>query len=229
MAKRDWQWNEMQQVGTDYTSIEEVERYDRRMGEFRDVEAEHAAILRELDLPRGAGVLDLGCGTGRFVRAAARAGLQAAAVDVSPVMLEYARTQAEREGLKIDFRHAGFLTMDFAPGSFDAAVSGAALHHLPDTWKAVALRNVRKTLKPNGAFILRDVVFSFSADGHGACFDAFVESCTETMRPAAARHIAREYSTQDWIMRGLLERAGFRIACEREERPSFRSFLCRCA
>lgn len=40
-----WQWNEMQQVGTDYANVAEVERYEQRMGEFRNLPAEDAAIL----------------------------------------------------------------------------------------------------------------------------------------------------------------------------------------
>ena len=31
-----WQWDEIRQVGTDYTDMAEIARYDRRMGEFRD-------------------------------------------------------------------------------------------------------------------------------------------------------------------------------------------------
>ena len=40
-----WQWNEIQHVGTDFADAAEVERYERRMGEFRDLAAEDAAIL----------------------------------------------------------------------------------------------------------------------------------------------------------------------------------------
>lgn len=66
----EWQWNEMQQVGTDYTDLAEVERYDQRMGSFRDVEKENRTMLEMLNLPTGSSVLEVGCGTGRFARAA---------------------------------------------------------------------------------------------------------------------------------------------------------------
>ena len=32
-----WQWDEKQQIGTDYENVTEVEAYDRRMREVRDV------------------------------------------------------------------------------------------------------------------------------------------------------------------------------------------------
>lgn len=208
-----WQWNEMQQVGTDYTDMAEVERYEQRMGQFRDIVAEDAAILAQLALPEGARILEIGTGTGHFARAAAKAGYRVTAVDVSPVMLQYAQSRAKADGLADlqRFHHAGFLTLSFEPATFDAAASVAALHHLPDTWKAVALANIHRVLRPGGRFILRDVVFSWEGSNAAACFDAFVDSCPDNMRKQAARHIAREYSTLDWIMRGLLERSGFAI------------------
>ena len=207
-----WEWDEIRQVGTDYADVAEVERYDRRMGEFRDFAAEDASILEELALPGPGRVLEIGTGTGHFARAAAKAGHRVTAVDVSAVMLEYAASRARAERLRgVEFRRAGFLTFPGEPGSFDAAVSVAALHHLPDLWKAVALRNVHRALRPGGRFVLRDVIFSWIGDGHPACFESFIGSFPESTRGGAVVHAAREYSTLDWIMEGLLRRSGFRI------------------
>jgi cyclopropane fatty-acyl-phospholipid synthase-like methyltransferase len=223
----EWQWNEIQQVGTDYTDVAEVQRYDRRMQQFRDLAAEDKAILAELNLPQRASVLEIGTGTGHFARTAARAGCTVTALDVSAVMLEYAASRARTENLTtIDFRHAGFLTFVCPPASFDAAVSVAVLHHLPDVWKAVALRGVHESLKPGGRFLLRDVVFSWEAGNHAAAFDEFVNSLPEGMRTEAVRHIAKEYSTLDWIMEGLLERAGFKVLRTERTRASFVQYLC---
>lgn len=218
----------MQQVGTDYADLAEVEVYDNRMGTFRDVDAENREMLDALRLPPGASVLEIGCGTGRFARAAAAAGLAATAADVSPIMLEFVRKKAVDDALPpIATQHAGFLTMQFDAASFDAVVSGAALHHLPDQWKFVALRNVARVLRPGGQFILRDVVFTLGeSDSPEACFERFVTSLPN-MRVAAARHSAREFSTYDWIMDGLLERAGFGILSKRVLQESFIVYHCR--
>lgn len=224
----DWQWNELQQVGTDYTDLKEVEIYDQRMGNFRNVDRENGDMLEMLDLPAEASVLEIGCGTGRFAIAAAQAGLEVTAVDVSEIMLEYVTQKTGTLGLpKITTQHAGFITMDFPAGCFDAAVSGAALHHLPDAWKFVALLNIARVLKPGGQFILRDVVFSLEENETPAdCFERF-SSAFPNMRKEPARHVAKEFSTYDWIMKGLLERAGFEIKTQTKyEEVSFCVYHC---
>lgn len=212
MSVPQWQWDEMQQVGTDFADPREVAAYDERMATFRDVDAENRRRLEMLDLPPGAALLDVGSGTGAFARAAARAGVRVCAVDVSAAMLTYLAERAAAEGLRgITTQHAGFLTMDFPPAGFDAVVSWAALHHLPDAWKLVALRRIARVLRPGGQLLLGDVVFS-PAPGEApeSCFERFVAS-VPTMRDGAVGHVAREFSTYDWILEGLLERAGFEI------------------
>jgi putative AdoMet-dependent methyltransferase len=228
MQQPPWYWNEMQQVGTDYASTAEVEAYDRRMATIRDVDSENQAILATLALAPGASLLEIGCGTGRFARMAASQGYAVTAVDVSKAMLDYVAARAEQEGLvSLDLQQAGFLTMDVAAQGFDAVVSVAALHHLSDAWKLVALRRVYTCLKPGGQFILRDVVFSSSQDDPCAGFERFVDDYEGPMRAGAAGHVAREYSTYDWIMEGLLGRAGLVIDSAVEERASFWIYHCR--
>ncbi|MBN2132318.1 MAG: class I SAM-dependent methyltransferase [Sedimentisphaerales bacterium] len=227
MDSPEWQWNEMQQVGTDYADVAEVEAYDRRMATFRDVDCENRSVLAALSLAPGSSVLEIGCGTGRFARMAAAQGHAVTAADVSKAMLDYVAARAEKEGLRIDVQHAGFLTLPLAPEGYDAVVSVAALHHLPDVWKAVALRRIHRGLKPGGQFILRDVVFAPADDDFDGCFARFVNSFDESMRSGAAGHVAAEYSTLDWIMAGLLKRAGFTILSARQEGESFTAYHCR--
>lgn len=228
MHTNDWQWNEMQQVGMDYSDPAQVEIYDERMGTFRDVDHENREQLSLLNLHSGAFILEIGCGTGRFARAAATAGLAVSAIDVSTSMLDYFRHKVVAETLRsINTQHAGFLTMDFPAESFDAVVSGASLHHLPDLWKLVALRNVHRVLKAKGQFILRDVVFApAEKEAPEACFERFT-SFIPNMREQAALHIAEEFSTYDWIMEGLLLRAGFEICSKSNPSESFFMYYCR--
>lgn len=228
MNKPDWLWNEMQQVGTDYNDLSEVEAYDKRMETFRDIDAENREMLSILELPGNANVLEIGCGTGRFSRSAAAAGMRATAIDVSKIMLDYVRQKVEEESLPaIETQNAGFLTMDLPENGFDAVVSGAALHHLPDAWKFVALLNIARLLKPGGRFILRDVVFSLNEkESPEMCFERFVSGFPQ-MRKEAARHVASEYSTYDWIMEGLLTRAGFDIISTDHPGDSFIVYNCR--
>jgi len=222
MTPPQWQWNEMRQVGTDYADLAEVEKYDRRMATFRDVEAENRRILELLALPPGATVLEIGCGTGRFACAAATAGHHVTAVDISAQMLEYVAEKARHQGLRIlDLQHAGFLTMRVPAGHFDAVVSVACLHHLPDAWKLVALENIARCLKPAGQLYLGDVVFSIASGRVETCFQAFINDLPNEVRSNAVGHVAREFSTLDWIMAGLLERAGFEILSAEPAEASF--------
>jgi ubiquinone/menaquinone biosynthesis C-methylase UbiE len=161
-----------------------VAEYDRRHAQFRDVEEENRMVLAQLSLPFGSRVLDIGAGTGHFVRTGARAGLHPTAVDISHAMLGYSREESEKDGLSgIDHIHAGFLSLDFPEATFDAVHTSAALHHLPDVWKAVALEKIHRILKPAGQFLLRDVVFDWGETGHAAYFNDAVQSLSEEMRP----------------------------------------------
>ena len=224
----DWRWNEFRQVGTDYEDVAEVEAYDRRMGTFRDVDAENRSMLAMLALPPGSAVLEIGCGTGRFARAAAAAGMKVAVADVSKIMLDYVADRSWKDNLpEIAVQHSGFLTLDFPAASFDAAVSGAALHHLPDAWKYVGLLNVARILKPGGRFILRDVVFMVK-DGESpeTIFEGF-SGGFPAMRAEAARHVASEFSTYDWILEGLLARVGVEILSAEKPNAAFAVYHCR--
>jgi ubiquinone/menaquinone biosynthesis C-methylase UbiE len=223
-----WQWNEIQQVGTDYSDAAEVGRYEKRMGEFRDLAAEDTAILTGLALPGGSRILEIGTGSGHFARAAARVGHRVTALDVSPAMLEYAGNRARTEGLAgIEFVHGGFLTFGGPSAAYDAVVSVVVLHHLPDLWKAVALRNVRRLLKPGGQFLLGDMVFSSRRDSLDSQFKRFVHAVPESIRAGAIGHVGKEYSTLDWIMEGLLTRSGFQISRLVDVQAPLLQYWCR--
>lgn len=210
-----WQWNEFQQIGTDYASEEEVAMYDRRMRKIRDIDAENAGMLDFLRLPSDGAVLEIGTGTGAFLRTAAKRCARAAGIDISEVMLQYARSRADEEKLQnLELSRAGFLTHTFVPETFDGVVSGLAFHHLPDVWKAVALERIHRILKPGGRLVLLDVVFDWKSEAPEAYFERIVSAAGES-RPNFIRHIAQEYSTLAWIMEGLLTRAGFAIEQKR--------------
>jgi len=212
----EWRWNEMAQVGTDFTDLAEVEAYEREHSRFRDFDAENRQILGLLDMDADSTLVEMGCGTGRFTRAVAPVCRHVHAVDVSPTMLAYARSKAETAGLaNVTYHHAGFLTYEHAADPVDAVVSQIALHHLPDTWKLVALGRIHAMLKPGGRFCLRDVVFRVTRETHADAFDGMVAGIGAKAGPKYADHMARhirvEFSTLDWIMEGLLTRTGFRL------------------
>eukprot|EP00831_Metopus_contortus_P065302 TRINITY_DN58368_c0_g1_i1.p1 TRINITY_DN58368_c0_g1~~TRINITY_DN58368_c0_g1_i1.p1 ORF type:complete len:229 (+),score=42.38 TRINITY_DN58368_c0_g1_i1:73-759(+) len=203
--------DEFKQLGTDYNSVAEVSVYDQRMRKFRDIDAENRKTAALAKLTSDSRVLEIGAGTGAFTRFAAANCRYVKAVDISKVMLEYAAAQADKEGLSnISFERSGFLTFQYEPGYFDAVISSLALHHLSDLWKSVALRRICDSLRPGGRLVLIDVVFDLRDGEPEAYFEKLLDYAPGS-RDEFARHIAEELSTCDWIMTGLLERAGFRI------------------
>jgi putative AdoMet-dependent methyltransferase len=227
----DWQWDETIQRGTDYASVEQVREYDERMAAMRNVAAEVDKILGLLELSPDDVVLEIGTGTGAFARAAARRCRKVVALDVSPVMLEYAAQRAREEGLQnIEFREAGFLTYEHHGAPLAAIVSQLALHHLPDAWKLIALQRLAGFLRPGGALYLTDVVFADSAQSDWPTyFGALVDSMPASSRVAMARHIRQEFSTFDWMLRDMLARAGFAIESVESEGRFLSHYHCRTA
>ena len=94
-------------------------------------------------------VVDIACGGGHVVvalaRRAARDGvpIELTGCDVSPVALDFARTLAERTGVKgVRFVRADALR-DPMPGGIDVVVCTLFLHHLTDADAATLLRRMR--------------------------------------------------------------------------------------
>ncbi len=210
-----WRYDETVQTGTDYESIEEVERYDERMCRLRDVNKEIEEIFDAIKPAPGQNFVEIGCGTGELSIAASKICGTVTAVDVSEVMLKFAAVKADERGCKnINFVKAGFLDYNHQ-GEADAVVSQIALHHLPDFWKLVALKRIYDMLKMGGRFFLRDVVYSIPLDKYEQKINGLLkftgENAGEENAENFARHIKQEFSTYDWIMEEMLYRAGFYI------------------
>jgi ubiquinone/menaquinone biosynthesis C-methylase UbiE len=105
--------------------------------------------LAESLMPGGK-VLDVGCGTGRFLSALPDR-YEAFGIDVSAGMLDFAR----KKGLEV--KQASGDDLPFDDGSFDLVVTFAVLHHLidPNIVRA-SLREMVRVARPGGAVIVWD-------------------------------------------------------------------------
>lgn len=211
-----WLYDETRQIGTDYESRDEVERYDERMSRLRDFDAELDEIAEMTGLAAGQTLIEYGCGTGRIAREAARRCGRVIAIDISPAMLARAEDRARAEGIdNMTFVQSGFLNYSHEGPPADVALSQLALHHLPDFWKLVALKNICGALREGGKLFLKDVVFSLDVDRYASTIDYTIRHVAETAGEEMARgyrdHIQKEFSTYDWIMEEMLYRAGFTI------------------
>lgn len=101
--------------------------------------------------PRGAHLLDLGCGTGRLGEALIGAGFRVTGADRSIGML----AQARRRGLAAACASAEALP--WADGTFDGAISVAVMHHLaaPALVRGAVVEMIRVT-RPAGRVVVWD-------------------------------------------------------------------------
>ncbi len=225
-----WQYDEMQQIGKDYDSLAEVEAYDARHGKFRNVKKENEEILEALRVQPDDVLIEIGCGTGSFTIETARQCARVYAVDVSRAMLDYAKKKAAKAGAEnIVFCHGGFLTYSHAAPPVDAIVTNTALHHLPDFWKGLALQRMNRMLKIGGQLYLSDVIFVQRNVPEN--IENFIEKLGKLagsdIRKDVEAHIRQEYSTYDWIIDGLLARAGFGIVKKVMQEGVIGRYLCR--
>ncbi|VVB69257.1 Ubiquinone/menaquinone biosynthesis C-methyltransferase UbiE [uncultured archaeon] len=209
-----WQYHEPQHPGADFDAM--AESYDQHMQSYRDIQGEIQEILDFLDLKGDQAVLEIGTGTGEFALAAACHCSRVYAVDLSAGMLKYAEKKARSRQIdNVEFLQSGFLTYRHHGPPLDAVVSQLALHHLPDFWKLIALMRSSDMLKDGGKLCLRDVVYSFDVKEHEAFFEDYISKAAENVSEEFAglltAHVKNEYSTLDWIMKGMLEQAGFRV------------------
>lgn len=96
-------------------------------------------------------VLDIGCGTGKSAREAARLAApgQVLGVDLSSRMLEYARRRSSEQGLtNIRFEQADAQVHPFQEAAYDVAISSFGVMFFADPYAAFA--NIGRALKPGG-------------------------------------------------------------------------------
>lgn len=106
---------------------------------------------------RGPQVLEVGVGTGKSFPYYP-AGMAITAIDLSPRMLEQARTHAARDRIVVDLREADVQALSFPDASFDTAIASCVFCSVPDP--ALGLRELRRVLAPGGQLLLLEHVLS---------------------------------------------------------------------
>lgn len=98
-------------------------------------------------------VLDVGCGSGRTTREAARRAGSALGVDLSARQLDLARRLAAQEEIgNVSFEQLDVQEHAFAPGSFDVVLSRHGVMFFGDPPAAFA--NLARALRPGGRLVL---------------------------------------------------------------------------
>ncbi|WP_407355075.1 class I SAM-dependent methyltransferase [Methanolobus sp. WCC5] len=227
-----WYYDEFVQNGTDYTNRDEILGYDQSMDKIRNIGKEMETMLGLIDLRPGEKVLEIGCGTGEFTIELSKHCKGVVALDISSGMVEFARKKAHwARRDNIELVNSGFLTYDPAERKFNVIVTQLVLHHLPDFWKLAALKNISSMLEPEGRFYLRDVIYSSEIYDYDSFFSQTLRNIPhdagDKMVDDFVHHIKEEFSTFDWVMEGLLEKAGFTIEKAFYEDGFMATYLCR--
>jgi ubiquinone/menaquinone biosynthesis C-methylase UbiE len=150
-----------------YLSEASAERYDHQVEVLFGGGA--AAMRRQALVPlkralaglagggRGARLLDIGCGTGAFLREvkANHPRLHVTGLDLSPHYLGVARRRLSLWSRAL-FVEGAAEAMPFAEGEFDVAVCVYLFHELPPRTRRAVVREVRRVLKPGGTLVFVD-------------------------------------------------------------------------
>ena len=113
-------------------------------------------VFGPLRLRPGLRVLDVGCGTGEYLRLLAPFVAPGAAVgvDLSETLIGHARNRALAEHTNVAFKLGDAYALPFPDRSFDRVTANQVLLHLTDPWKAVA--EMRRVLTPTGRLLIAE-------------------------------------------------------------------------
>jgi SAM-dependent methyltransferase len=107
-----------------------------------------ARLVRFAGIRPGQRILDVACGTGVVAITAARLGAKASGVDMTPELLERARSNSQIAGVDVDWREGDVEKLPFPDATFDAVLS--QFGHMFAPRPAVAVAEMLRVLKSGG-------------------------------------------------------------------------------
>ncbi|MBL8147273.1 MAG: class I SAM-dependent methyltransferase [Anaerolineae bacterium] len=164
-------------------------------------------------------VLDAGCGAGHASLAVAPFAAEVVALDLTEAMLHQTEQLASERSLSNVVTLRGDVeAIPAEDAMFDAAVSRYSAHHWPNP--AAALSELRRVLKPGGAFVLSDIVAP-----EAPALDTWLQTIELLRDPS---HV-RDHSVSQWLM--MFADAGFTASVEHTWRLTldFQSWIERIA
>ncbi|HIE3847284.1 TPA: class I SAM-dependent methyltransferase [Pseudomonas aeruginosa] len=168
--------------------------------------SEFALLQAELAGQGEARVLDLGCGAGHVSFHVAPLVGQVVAYDLSQQMLDVVASTASERGLgNITIERGAAEHLPFVDDAFDFVFSRYSAHHWSDL--GLALREVRRVLKPGGVAAFIDVMSPGSP-----LLDTYLQS-VEVLRDTS--HV-RDYAAAEWQRQ--LSEAGLHVRSHSRQR-----------
>ena len=128
-------------VTSSYSPLKQRQRYIEEM-------------INDLNLPKGARILDVGCGPGELVLTLLQRGYDAVGIDISQGMIEIAEKTIRNAGFG-DYSGVSVGDIEkltFEPGAFDVVVASGVIEYQKDD--RAALEQMTRVLKPGGYLIV---------------------------------------------------------------------------
>lgn len=116
-------------------------------------------VIKSLDLPKeDIVILDAGCGTGSLAIEIKqeKSTTTIYGVDIDPKIISIAKKKANKKNLAINFEVSPIQKLPFKDKSIDIVYSSLVFHHLSQKIKIEALKEIHRTIKDNGYFLLAD-------------------------------------------------------------------------
>lgn len=108
----------------------------------------HAELVEHLDPQPGEHWLDLACGVGDVAFHARRAGAVVTGSDLSPALIETAKSRAAEHGLDLTLEVADCQDLHYADASFDVVSSSVGVIFAPDHARVAS--ELKRVCKPGG-------------------------------------------------------------------------------
>jgi cyclopropane-fatty-acyl-phospholipid synthase len=163
-------------------------------------QAKYARALSELQLGRGAHVLEIGCGWGGFAACAARAGMRVTGITLSPAQLALASERVGGDGVELRLQDYRDLR-----GQFDGIVSIEMFEAVGESYWPVWFDTVAHTLKPGARACVQTILID------DALFDRYrqgTDFIQQYIFPGGMLPSPRAFEAQ-------AERAGLRVVARR--------------
>jgi SAM-dependent methyltransferase len=139
-----------------------VDEFTRQARSFNDTPAMSSAqtltsLIDLLPLAADQRWLDVACGPGLVTRALAPRVGSVLGVDVTPAMIELARSEAASASLgNVEFRLGDVGKLDLPNDSFDGAICRFSFHHIPAAGRVLA--EMARVVRPGGSVVVSDHV-----------------------------------------------------------------------
>lgn len=186
---------------------EPTQRYYRNNAQqlyarYESVPSPVAALFKESFIPGGR-VLDVGCGSGRDLRALLNQGYDAYGVEPCAELRQLACSEHPELAGRL---YAGTLPTLASDQRYDGLLCSAVLMHLPAQQHSLALANLRELLKTDGSLLLsvpneRADATAHGRDTHGRLFETLESRTLLALAEKAGLSHRRQFDGDDALNR----------------------------